>query len=194
MLDLTLVVVAKDVESMREFGLAHIDAAETILFINAEGKSLSAIGNEYLDKSRRAVFALVHYDVVFNAGSLEIFYCEAMQGKVCGVVGSNPDYSYPDNYIWANKNPGPVSTLDSASCFFRRDLGLRFDEQTFDGLHLQTEDLCLQAGKRGIPVTVPGADAYHNACNRNGVPWHQQYEKYLARFSVKWNGVRFSVT
>ena len=194
MLDLTLVVVAKDRKSMDQFKLDHVNPADLVLVVNSEGKPLSSIGNKYLDNSECAVFGLVHADVVFGPGSLEVLLRTAAAGSVCGVVGRNPDISGERGYIWANKNPGPVSTLDSASCFFRRDLGLRFDEKTFDSFHLHVEDLCIQAGQRGIPIVVPAADAYHDAHEVNGRLWLDQYWSYYPRLQAKWPGVRFGTT
>ena len=174
--------------------MEHVDAAETILVINYDGVPLSRIANYVRDRVRGLIFGMVHADVVFGPGALNVFVREAFAGHVCGVVGMNPDLPYPESYVWSNKNPGPVSTLDSASVFFRRDLDLRFDEETFDSFHLHVEDFCIQAAQRDIPVVVPAADAYHDSCEVNGQPWLVQYGIYRQRLSEKWPGVRFGVT
>lgn len=192
--DLTLVVVAKNAEDMRNFSQEYVSPGEAILVINTDHRPLSVIGNHYLAAARGSVFGMVHADVLFGAGALEILCATAEAGAVCGVVGFNPMFQYPESYIHANKNPNSVSTLDSASVFFRRDIGIKFDSQTFDGFHLHVEDLCLQAGQRGIPVVVPAADCFHNAADVNGKQWHDDWKVYRRRLDQKWPGVFFGVT
>ena len=178
--DLTLVVVAKDQAGLRGFHLAHVEAADLILVANTAGIPLSAIGNHYLRNARTPLFGLVHADVIFGSESLEVFCREAAAGKVCGVVGVNPLLPYPQSYVWAIKIPktAPVSTVDSASVFFRRDLGLSFDEKTFDSYRLHVEDVCIQAAQHGIPVVVPAARAWHDSHEVTGRAWLEQYRMY----------------
>ena len=88
----------------------------------------------------------------------------------------------------------PVSCLDGCSVFFHRDLGLRFDEATFDGFHCHVEDLCLQAHARGIPVVVPSLKADHVGRNKDMVTWMADYRKYKERLTEKWKGIVFATT
>jgi hypothetical protein len=192
--DLTLVVVAKNAEDMRRFPQEYVSPGEAILVINIDQVPLSVIGNHYLDVARGSIFGMVHADVLFGEDALETLCKTAEGGAVCGVVGNNPLYQYPESYIHANKNPNVVSTLDSASVFFRRDLGLRFDSKTFDGFHLHVEDLCLQAGQRGIASVVPAADCFHNAADVNGKQWHDDWRVYYRKLRVKWPHVLFGTT
>jgi hypothetical protein len=107
-----------------------------------------------------------------------------------GLVHSRP--RWPPSRILTG-GPGEVSTLDGMAVFFRRDLGLRFDEETFTGYHCHVEDLCLQAHSRGIPVTVPAADAHH----RNHIQsqaFLADYRRYRAKLAAKWAGTEFRTT
>jgi hypothetical protein len=202
---LTLVVVGKDESSLRRFDLAHIGAAECVLLVNYSKVPLSVIGNRFLDACL-PLFGMVHADVSFGPTALDVFADAVESGNVCGVVGWNCDLKPGDpganpgdkggraGEVWCYQNPGPVSTLDSAAVFFRRDLELRFDEKTFDGFHCHVEDLCIQASERGIPVAVPSANATHNSALNPPAEWRSDYDVYYRRLKQKWPHVRFGVT
>ena len=216
--DLILVVVGYDEQNMRRFDLTHVNAAECVLVINYHQSPLSAIGNSYLmawslsgDLTReRPIFGLCHADTTFGPGALDVLAKTAGDGAVCGIVGMNPKLKEGDpganpngakdqrwGEVWSHMNPGPVDTLDSASVFFSRSSGLRFDSVNFDGFHCHVEDLCLQAQIKGMPVGVPGCQASHGG-NPNfqdwNDSWHGDYRVYKHRLLEKWKGVRFGTT
>ena len=203
---------------MEKAKMAHVTGmlADFEPVVTRMGRSLSSIANEKLDASMCSVFGLVHADMVFEVGSLEAFYACAMTGAVCGACGRS--FSYRDNsmgyegdtsYVWSKDwgrpnvrqlaagypanplGPCPVSTLDSSCIFFRRDLGLRFDERTFDGFHCHGEDLCLQAQSRGIPVLVPAANAWHASPDHNGPNWGAERDVYYHKMKAKWHQLEF---
>ena len=158
MSSLTLVAVGKDLAACSQL---QVPAGSVISFVdNSAGRPLSHIANLALDLCQSDVFGLCHCDVAFGDGALEAFTVAAMSGAVCGIVGIDLKGMYHCSYNdgrddwWAGAltagGPGRVSTLDSMAVFFRKDLGLRFDEKTFDGFHCHVEDLCLQAAARGI--------------------------------------------
>src|ERR1035441_6887364 len=163
MLDLTLVVVAKDDADLAAFDARACGEVDLRLVNNQANESLARIANRHLEDCRK-VFGLCHADVAFLDGSLKAFMNEASTGSVCGLVGIDLEGIYHSSYSkfteWGIAGPGPVSTLDAMGVFFRWDLGLRFDEKTFDGYHCHVEDLCLQAAARGIPIAVPAAEAH----------------------------------
>jgi len=209
--DLTLVVVAADPEDARRFDWTHVNAARVLLQINYYALPLSLIGSASLAIAHGQVFGLCHADVTFGPGALDALAECAGGGAVCGVVGMNPDLKEGDpganpgatrknqrwGEVWAYQNPGPVSTLDSAAVFFRRDSGLRFDPINFDGMHCHVEDLCLQAHAKGMPVVVPAANATHQSNPKLqdwSDWWHTDYRKYRQRLDQKWTGVRFGTT
>ena len=201
---LMLVGVAKDGVGALQFQMearSHIEPHQNVLevpYANTERKSLAAIGNEAMGMEWRgllgqAVIGLCHADCSFGPGALESFAVCAAAGNVCGIVGIDLDR----NYRWSNggeRGPGPVSTLDSCCVFLRADLGLRFDEVTFDGLHCHVEDLCLQAHARGIPVVVPAASASHVGESTFNPEWQAEYRVYRERLARKWEGTRFETT
>lgn len=218
MLDLTLVVIAKNDEDMRRFRQAHWYLLEYEAVVNRRGRSLASIANEHLDASNQSVFGLCHADMVFCPGSLEAFYECAKTGAVCGACGRSFSHRDPDvgpgdsSYVWSKdwgrptarqlaagyplnpKGPAQVSTLDSSCIFFRHDLGLRFDEATFDGFHCHGEDICLQAQSRGIPVLVPAAGAWHACPDVNGPDWGKERDVYYRRLKDKWPQLEFVTT
>jgi hypothetical protein len=210
MSNLTLVYIAKDQAGLDFFSLRHfrfhgapqVDV-EYIGWANDAGSPLSKIANEMLDRCKSPVFGLCHADAVFGPGALDAFVAEAMRGAVCGIVGRTIEGLYRvsrrpmrDSW-WDGKarmaGPGPVSTLDCMAVFFRRDLGLRFDEETFDGFHCHVEDLCLQAHARGIPVTVPLADAHHRNHTQSWA-FLADYRRYRLKLTEKWAGTEFQTT
>ena len=207
MANLTLVYVAKDQAGLDAFDLTHMTGAEVIGWTNDAGLALSRIGNEMLDRCNSPVFGLCHADAVFGPGALDAFVAEAMRGAVCGIVGVDLTGVYRCSFEsrrdswWQGEGasriltggPGEVSTLDGMAVFFRRDLGLRFDAEIFDGYHCHVEDLCLQAHSRGIPVTVPAADAQHR--NHTQSPaFLADYRRYRAKLAAKWAGTKFRTT
>ena len=181
--DLTLVIVGKDLEAIQDpyFHLGSLPAAELILIANTRNESLAAIGNRYLDSCRTAVFGIAHADCLFHPGALDSF-TEAAHTSICGVVGIAED----DVYHWCFQNPGPVMTLDSCSIFFSRNSGLRFDAETFDGMHCHAQDVCMAAHRKGIPVVVPPANATHRGSNYAGEAWRADYQIYLGKLHAKW--------
>ena len=208
---LHLVIVGKDVEGMYRSweGLPHPPSLSGsakfhwTAMVNERGRPLASIGNSFLDRYYPIqVFGLVHADCSFGPGSLEAFYECAMAGNVCGIAGRDPgkgnrwccNTEEKTGDVVASLRPGPVSTLDSCAVFFRRDLGLRFDEVTFDGFHCHVEDLCLQAHAKGIPVVVPEADASHRGDSTFDSEWQRQYRIYRGRLAYKWKGVAFETT
>lgn len=182
--DLTLVVVGVDWPSLRGFPLEHVAPLDLVMVANGRRNSLSSIGNHYLERARTPVVGLVHADCVFGPGALDAFTATALSGDVCGIVGVNDRYEYR----WAGINPGEVVTMDCCSVFLRPDTGLRFDEQTFDGLHCHVEDICMSARKAGRRVIVPAADCTHRGVSDNAPQWRAEYAPYQQKLFKKWGG------
>jgi len=219
MIDLTLVVVAKNESDMARFNRTHVSGIPDplVLFVNLKRSSLAQIANVALDsaKSHRpeCVFGLCHADMEFGPGSLQAFYDCAAAGTVCGACGRQMAFSDPEagpgdsSYVWSKdwgspsrrqieagypthpKGPCPVWTLDSSCIFFPTNLGLRFDEQTFDGFHLHGEDICLQAHAKRIPVLVPTANAWHACADTNGPDWGKERDRYKLKLDAKWKSM-----
>ena len=221
MIDLTLCVVAANLEDLQAFNTRYISVEPgftvgMVPIANLDHESLASIGNRYRMCNDSPVFGLCHADMEFGPGSLQAFYDCAMTGAVCGACGRSFSYcdasqGYPGDtsYVWSKDwghpnerqlrngypaNPtGPcaVSTLDSSCIFFPTNLGLGFDAATFDGFHCHGEDLCLQAQSRGIPVVVPAANAWHASPDKNGPNWGKERDVYLHKMKAKWPHIPF---
>lgn len=194
-LPLTLVVIGKDRASLEAFDQSACDVAT--LVSNGAGEPISRLANRHLDNCHTTIFGLCHADVRFGMGALATFAAVALKGSVCGIVGRDlaGDYrcAFQKTRDGRFAGPGPVSTLDGMAVFFRTDLGLRFDEQTFDGMHCHVEDLCLQARARDISIVVPEADAAHIE-HIQAPGWVEDYCRYRAALVRKWAGVEFATT
>jgi hypothetical protein len=202
-MDLALLVIAKDQTDLYGFDETNIAATVRLFrYLNTSAHPLAAVANHYLDLKWNGphIFGLVHADMTFGPGSIEAL-CNAAES--CAIVGAcgraldpwpAPPAGINPGYHWSKWNPGVVSTLYSSCVFFRTDLGLRFDEETFDGFHLHVEDLCIQASQKGYPVLVPKADAVHSSPDKNGTPWYTDRDRYLRKLIAKWPGVRFCTT
>ncbi len=220
---ITLVVVGKDDAAtvawfQRQDSLATREYAHVVLVQNQPPCSLSEMGNRYLNQYmevyRSQVFAMIHADTYFDGWArcdhhglpvddavkpdLQILYECAMRGNVCGIVGADMS---PQRWWWGHQVRRTtarvairlVSTLDSCAVFFRRDLGLRFDE-TFAGFHCHVEDLCLQAHQRGIPVLVPAVRATHVGESTGKPEWQAEYARWRKVLAEKWEGTEFVTT
>lgn len=191
MVDLYLLVIGQTQAECEEFDKSNVDC-EVCLVANPENRSMAAIANEHMERTRRAVFGLIHPDVTFEPGAIQAFYDAAMAGNVCGVVGRNLE----KEYVWCHDNPGHVSCLDDCSIFFAKSAGLKFDEVLCDSFYAYVSDLCIQAHQRGIPVIVPAAVANHRG-RRFFTEHDAHYDawfSYILKIRQKWPGVEFVTT
>lgn len=194
---LSLTVVAKNHEELAAFSLEHVrdSVDELVLLSNPDARfgGYGAIGNHALTTSRCDIVGLVHADVTLGPGALESFAREAATGAIAGMVGITRD----GEYVWcrAVQEPRTVSTLDSCSCFVKRDTLVRFDEKTFDSFHCCVEDFCLTAAAAGLPTRVPPAPGCdHLGTNWPKPDWMADYSMYRRRLMEKWIGRDFRTT
>jgi hypothetical protein len=205
---LCLCVVGKSNEENAGFISVHANeirrhADELILINNEKGRfgGLGQIANRALDTTRSSVFGISHADCGYRNGALGVFRDQAAKGKVAGIVGRPLD----GRYIWAcaggsERSGAQISCLDGCGIFFRRDSGLRFDAETFDGFHCVGEDLSLAARARGIPVIVADAEADHRSSsnfpdpgqrNADRLAWLADYHRYVQKLKAKWPNLEF---
>ena len=127
MIDLTLVVVAKNEEDMRKFNKAHVDICDPlVLFVNVKRSPLAQIANVALDSTMKhrgrgnRVFGLCHADMEFGPGSLQAFYDCAIQGAVCGACGRNMIFADAfvgpgdSSYVWSKDWGRPTDRQKAA--------------------------------------------------------------------------------
>jgi len=198
-------VLGKDTSATAEWSANHPGTENFVSLVeNPKRRSLAAIANTLIDSMEGLpdrVVGFLHADTYLAPGAFQAFKDCSLNGSVCGIVGRDPGKGnrWSKNLIdvpglvWSLR-PGPVSTLDACSIFFRRDLGLRFDSETFDGLHCWVEDLCLQAQAKGIRVEVPFADADHRGDSTFQPAWQAEYLMYRTRLGQKWAGTAFETT
>jgi hypothetical protein len=185
-MDLKVLVVSADEKGAEEFRARHTNRyfgyfREFAILVNPiPYKSVFRLAsNNLIDYS---VVGICHADVLFNPGSLEVFYESAMAGNLCGIMGRD----LLGTRRICSVNPGMVSVLDCCAVFMRYDLPIYFDTKNFDSFHGWAEDLSLQAHAKKIPVVVPSANAVHLGTGREQT-WGE-YWKYHDRLRAKWGG------
>ncbi len=196
-MSLTLLILGRTIEGVRQVDLHALDAAEIILLSNpgAALGGLGEIGNWYLERARGDVLGLIHADVSLTPAACENLANAASANGLAGIVGK----SLSDETVVWSKDVAPgaaiaVSTLDSCAVFIDRGSSLRFDAVTFDSFHLCVEDLCVQSLVRGRSAVVPHAIAGHHPSedqpDRNS--WRTEHTRYWHKLREKWPDVKFS--
>ena len=89
--DLTLIVVAKDEQSMRGFDQTHVNAARNCFGHQLLAATAFPTRKLWLATSRPEIFGLCHADALFGPGALDMFAQTAGERKVCGMVGRSAD-------------------------------------------------------------------------------------------------------
>ena len=167
-----------------------------LIVISPPGPSPATTYNEVFDKTDERFVCFIHSDVTYDGllGAVERTI-RARPGYLIGAVGV-----VGHEYVWSAKGGlADIETADSCCLVVDKEMGLRFDDKTFDGFHLYVEDICKQAGR----VTTMDINAYdglvmpeaigdyfiHHSYTyrRQGAMWGE-YKKYKERFLAKWPG------
>lgn len=159
------------------------------MIIDAEpGVPISLVYNKLIEEAHGRFLILCHPDVEFSPDVFGHIRQELSKPEVgvVGLVGVGDD----NKQVWAQSQTEPikVSSLDGCFIAIDRNKGLRFDEQTFDGLHCYAEDLCYQARGQGLKVKVVPAQHFVHASetfSKEGSCWGD-YWKYRGRLTEKW--------
>lgn len=199
MTTIALLILGKSDRELEEF-LGRSPGAEAecqLTLVANPNKHLggyAAIANPFLERIGQTiqVVGVAHADTVFEDGAIAAIAGEAIdpENRITGIVGRSVD----GRYIWGRKEAGEVSTLDSCSVFMPTCLDLRFDGENFDDFHCLVEDLCLQAGARGIRSFVPRANADHIGGIDRAEDWLTNYQRYRQVLMNKWCDRPFTTT
>lgn len=159
-------------------------------FARANDFPLAGAYNGFMAMTLHRQLWFVHPDVAFSPDVFagEAFLEENRQVAAFGLAG----VSAKGDYVFADKivEPTEVETLDGCFLAVRKDVGLSFDDATFDGLHLYAEDYCCQARDRGLcSVVFPARSFLHKSLtmSQRGAMWGD-YGTYYARLQRKWEG------
>jgi len=156
---------------------------------------LAAVYNRLMNECDGRFLILCHPDVEFSEDVYDTVRSELSKPEVgaVGMIGALDSMKQ----VWGTsfKEPKKVSSLDGCFIAIDTEKGLRFDEETFDGLHLYAEDLCFQARDQGLKVKlIPAAKFLHASTTtgqRNRVAWGNYWE-YHSRLTKKW-GTKFKI-
>jgi hypothetical protein len=80
----------------------------------------------------------------------------------------------------------PVQTVDEHCMIIRRDSGLRFDEQTFDGFHCYGPDLCLNALNKEMINYGILCPLVHDSSSGSLVSGKKEFMRLLNALAQKW--------
>ncbi len=165
------------------------DDVDLIVRKAEDGVSVAAHYNKIIDSTDARFLILCHPDVEFTPDVYDRV-CEQLGRDDVGVVGLTGPHISKGKILWGQKIKEPVEGASMDGCFIAidRDKGLRFDEETFDGLHLYAEDLCYQARDRGLKVMcIPAKKFLHlsETVTKKGTVWGD-YRSYRSRLRGKW--------
>lgn len=82
-----------------------------------------------------------------------------------------------------------VQILDECAMFCRADLGIRYDEKTFDHYHWYGSDICLQALNKGFKNFAIDADCEHLSDGQSNLAKEEHAKSYIhhgSRLFKKW--------
>jgi len=201
---LALCVVGKNQSEVQLWLAAHdLSIVDELVVVSNDNGRYGGYGHvcqRALDGTSSTVFGICHADTLFRGPALQVFRDVTAVGNVTGMVGRTMDSQYHWSRDGGIHSP---SCLDGCAVFFRRDMGLRFDVQLFDGFHCAGEDVVLAARSRGIPIVIPHADAEHTSTSnfppggdhRQGhPPWLTDYYMYVDRLRNKYPKLEFLVS
>jgi glycosyltransferase involved in cell wall biosynthesis len=147
--------------------------------------------NKALDEARTDIVSFIHPDVDFSPDAL-VEACSVIKRDDIGAVGLVGAEAH-QKQVWATSRCGitDVQTLDSCFLVIDRRKGFRFDEETFDELHLCVEDYCCQvrdAELRAVVVDCASFNHHSETWSVRGCNWGK-YPLYRERLRAKWGDV-----
>jgi len=162
--------------------------------------SPARIYNRILEATPARYVCFIHSDVTCNGLEAAIMKTIAeYPGHILCAVGVDG----PQGYKWSKADTvSRLITGDSCCVVIDKEMGLMFDDKTFNGFHCYVEDICMQAGKvstilidafDGLNPLPAYPDKYvihhSHTLRRSGAAWGD-YWKYRALLETKWPGVQ----
>jgi len=186
------------------------------LFSNKTGKNYEIIpilnfGNKYsaaralnigIDKARGSLIILIHQDVIFLKGWVEMLYERIAEIEkedkgwgVLGTAGINTKddtigivYNTKGRVQWQStrrKRICSVQTVDEHCMIIRKKSGLRFDE-AFNGWHMYGPDICLTAIQKGMTNYGILCPLIHDSKSTSLISGKKEFMRYLNMLNTKW--------
>jgi GT2 family glycosyltransferase len=189
------------------------------LFLNGTCKNYEIIpilniGNRYsaaqalnigIDKAKSDIIVLCHQDVVFYEGWVDLLFkrIEEINNKKWGVLGTagitqrhktiGVVYNMKGKMQWRQgikKTIAEVQTVDEHCMIIRKNSGLKFDEQRFDGFHCYGPDICLTALNKNMKNYGILCPLIHDSGAGSLVSGKKEFMRLLQALADKW-GKRF---
>lgn len=180
---------------------------EVIPILNFKNKySAASALNIGINKAQSNIIIACHQDLIFYRDWINTLFERIDEvekiNKDWGLLGTagitkkedaiGRVYDLKGRCQWEGRkdlNIFETQSLDEHCVIFRKDSGLRFDEETFDGFHFYSIDLCFQAiyeGFKNYGITCPLA---HISGSSSMLTGKEVYMKYLKAVREKWEGI-----
>lgn len=187
----SVVSVYVDEEPLDKYLAPSLDGLEVERWLIRGGPNtnMACKYNDAMSGAMSGNIAFCHPDVEFSKEAFDNALGLLAESDDVGIVGFVGVDEGGDE-IWGDRISAPQDAASLDSCFLmtERRSGMKFDEETFDGLHLYAEDLCYQARDKGLRVVVVPAPGFkhHSATWKKQGPCWGQYPDYKDRLRDKW--------
>lgn len=154
--------------------------------------------NLMIEKASSKYILFIHADVTFlpdittkiakSITAKPDFGAMGLAGKLHGVrLGTGSVRSNSKTQI-------KLETLNSCCILINKEHNIKFDDATFDDLHMYVEDYCLQISSKGYEVYTllldDGVDMTHHSYTRKILGHHWgKYKEYRNKLDLKWKKV-----
>jgi GT2 family glycosyltransferase len=172
--DVSFVTCVNDIKKYRNFTIASLlknksnMKYEIIPILNFDNRYSAAQAlNIGIDKAKSNIIVMCHQDVLFYEGWIDLLFerIREVERKTAkwGVIGTAGISKRDDTIGVVHNIKGkiqwqstkrtrvyPVQTLDEHCLVIKKNSGLRFDAETFNGFHFYGPDICLNALNKGM--------------------------------------------
>ena len=211
--DIIKLSIVTCVSNFAEYEANVVRSLDNSILKNFELIPIDNVGNKYsaaqalnlgVDKAKSNIIVTCHQDVIFDS-DFTIRLMEKINHYpdfgTLGVAGITADEKtaggvrFLSDYKFAIYPEAEAVTNDELCLIFRKDSGMKFDEELFDGFHFYGADLCLQAIARGLKNYAVDCGLIHLSIDGAGNvdELKKNYFPLLIKLREKWKHVFPSV-
>lgn len=156
-----------------------------------------------INKARANIVVLCHQDIIFYKEWIDMLFKRIEEieesDKRWGVLGTagidekdttvGVVHNKRGKLQWQStkkKTVHPVQTVDEHCMIIRKNSGLRFDEQRFNGFHFYGPDICLSAISQGMKNYGILCPLVHDSASGSLASGRQEFMRLLNTLADKW--------